>query len=106
MGTSREWARPVTKGHLSKDCRRRLSCKICSLKHPTMLHIERNKPEEIRRQNEDRATAVNSSLVSLEKPAHTGAGDNQTLAIVPVKVKLSSLKGYDGPYILTKALTF
>ena len=55
-----------------------------------MLHIERNKPEEIRRQNEDRATAVNSSLVSLEKPAHTGAGDNQTLAIVPVKVKLSS----------------
>ena len=55
-----------------------------------MLNIERNKPEEIRRQNEDRATAVNSSLVSLEKPAHTGAGDNQTLAIVPVKVKLSS----------------
>ncbi|KAK0140850.1 hypothetical protein N1851_022154 [Merluccius polli] len=80
----------INKGHLSKDCRKRLSCKVCSLKHPTMLHIEINKPEEIKRQNAARVTSVNSSLVSLEKPVHTGAGDNQTLAIVPVKVKLSS----------------
>lgn len=26
-------------GHRSKDCRRRLLCEICNLKHPTMLDI-------------------------------------------------------------------
>ncbi len=80
----------VNKGHLSKDCRKRLSCKICSLKHPTMLHTERKKPEENKKEdaNVDKAASVNSSLVSLEKSTHNGAGDNQTLAIVPVQVKL------------------
>ncbi len=26
-------------GHISKDCRNRLSCKVCNLKHPSILHI-------------------------------------------------------------------
>lgn len=26
-------------GHVSMDCQKRLSCKECSLKHPTILHI-------------------------------------------------------------------
>lgn len=69
----------VNKSHLSKDCRRRLSCKLCSLKHPTMLHIERKKSDENKKEGAcaDRSTSVNSSLVSLEKPIHNRAVDNK-----------------------------
>ncbi len=32
-------------GHKSKDCRKRLSCKVCSMKHPTILHIHSKEKE-------------------------------------------------------------
>jgi len=29
----------LLKGHLSKDCNRRMTCQMCSQKHPSLLHI-------------------------------------------------------------------
>lgn len=72
---------------MSKECRSRLSCDECSLKHPTIPHIHNkekgNKPQE---------TSVSSALVSLQAGGCTGAGDQDcTLSIIPVQLK--SVKG-------------
>lgn len=32
-------------GHRSRKCKRRLTCRICNLKHPTMLHVQ-SKPRQ------------------------------------------------------------
>lgn len=80
-------------GHISKDCRKRLSCETCGLRHPSMLHIH---PEE-RGACPDKGKSnfectVDSSLVAVQTSGLTGAGEqNCKLAIVPVKVK--STKG-------------
>lgn len=58
-------------GHISKDCRKRISCSRCSFKHPTILH-----KLELHVDN----TLVSSGL--------TGAGDQDCkLPIVPVQIK-------------------
>lgn len=38
----------LCKGHISKHCKKRLSCNICNLKHPRMLHIYKTKGDEHR----------------------------------------------------------
>ena len=30
----------LMRGHLSKECKRRMTCQSCQRKHPTILHIE------------------------------------------------------------------
>lgn len=70
-------------GHISRECRKRLSCKVCSLKHPTMLHIH-SKGKEQAMEGEP-GTAVGCALVS---SGHTGAGSGDCkLPIVPVQIK-------------------
>ena len=71
-------------GHISKDCRKRISCSRCSLKHPTILHKEPvNDSEQTKRSPEP--LHVDSTLVS---SGLTGAGDQDCkLPIVPVQVK-------------------
>lgn len=76
----------LCKGHISKDCRKRLRCDICGLKHPKMLHIHQKKKEMDKNQAErkemDRVSA------SVQTSGLTGAGhDNCKLSIVPVQVK-------------------
>lgn len=71
-------------GHISKDCRKRISCSKCSLKHPTVLHKEPVKDSE---QMEERSPElhVDNTLMS---SGLTGAGDQDCkLPIVPVQVK-------------------
>lgn len=85
----------LVKGHLSKDCRRKLACQICSEKHPTMLHIPRKEDvsEQASADNQEEAsseqTVVSSALVHLkqEKTTCNGAGEKCVLAILPVCVK-------------------
>uniref|UniRef100_A0AAZ1XPU5 CCHC-type domain-containing protein n=1 Tax=Oreochromis aureus TaxID=47969 RepID=A0AAZ1XPU5_OREAU len=76
-------------GHRSKDCRKRLLCKVCNQKHPTLLHIHSKQRESVSVQtigggeppDEGPSFAVQSSGV-------TGAGEqNSALAIIPVRVK-------------------
>lgn len=37
----------LTKGHLSKDCQKRMKCEVCSMKHPTILHIYKKRIEQL-----------------------------------------------------------
>ena len=63
-------------GHMSKQCRFRLKCKICNKNHPTILHRE---PED------KEVSAMPTTLNGL----HIGAEPNNPLmAIVPVKVRI------------------
>jgi len=74
-------------GHMSKDCNRRLTCKVCGQTHPTVLHIKRQKTAMI--QSEE---PYNDQPTSQETCGHTGAGKDQcVLSILPVRVK--SAKG-------------
>lgn len=76
------------KGHLSRDCRKRLTCDICGLKHPRMLHIHQRKKEMDTQQTETKDTARRSAVASVQTSGLTGAGeDNCKLSIVPVQVK-------------------
>lgn len=76
-------------GHRSKDYRKRLLCKVCNHKHPTLLHIHSKQRESVLVQtigggepsDEGPSCAVQSSGV-------TGAGEqNSALSIIPVRVK-------------------
>ncbi|XP_034530056.1 uncharacterized protein LOC117805434 [Notolabrus celidotus] len=82
-------------GHRSKDCRKRLSCKVCNLKHPTMLHIHRKEGEDGSVQVRGGAGATGgSALISVQSSGLTGAGEHDcTLSILPVQVK--SKKGQE-----------
>ena len=68
-------------GHMSIECRSRLTCDECHLKHPTILHVH----------NQDKVletASITSALVSLQAYGCNGAGDqNCTLSVVPVQVK-------------------
>lgn len=65
-----------------KDCRKRLTCKVCGFKHPSILHISRYDKTEENNQ------AVGSALVSVQSSVLTGAGeDSCALSILPVCVK-------------------
>lgn len=76
-------------GHRSKDCHKRLSCKVCNLKHPTMLHIHSKEREAVSEQaNMGPETANRRALISVQSSGLTGAGDHDcTLSILPVQVK-------------------
>ena len=76
-------------GHRSKDCRRRLLCKICNLKHPTMLHIHPKLRETDAKQTKVGPETANAdALISVQSSGLTGAGERDcTLSILPVRVK-------------------
>lgn len=78
-------------GHMSKGCQKRLTCQVCSMKHPRILHI--NKKEVIAPKDENsKDTSVTNALININQTdvwSNTGAGDSECkLAIVPVKVKM------------------
>lgn len=85
----------LTRGHMSKDCHKRMTCQVCQQKHPSVLHIEVEKKKSSQTEKESlnettTKSSVSSALVSLEPCKPNGAGSKEcTLAIVPVKVKLS-----------------
>lgn len=73
----------LCKGHISKECRKRMSCFKCGLKHPVVLHRDNvSNSEQIGRNITE---SVDNTLVS---SGLTGAGEqNCKLPIVPVQVK-------------------
>lgn len=71
-------------GHTSNVCKNRITCSVCNLKHPTILHITA-KPKTSEEQ------PLSSALVSQQTCARTGAGkQDHVLSIVPVQVKAKS----------------
>lgn len=87
-------------GHMSKDCDRRLSCKVCNQNHPTVLHIGKvDKERGIVQGTGENATSGAKVSACGQVGAgghiggHFGAGEEEyALAIVPVKVKSSKGK--------------
>lgn len=72
-------------GHLSRNCEKRLTCKICNKEHPSLLHRgDANKVEK------PKEPVVSNAQISLQTCGQTGAGGNDgTLSILPVQVKSS-----------------
>lgn len=67
-------------GHMRKDCGKRISCKVCYQKHPTVL-LEERKEDDGSKEKSVSGTAVSTC-------GHTGAGgSNGILSILPVNVK-------------------
>ncbi len=78
----------LCKGHISKDCEKRLTCSICSLKHPRMLRIHSRAKELDRDPAEVKEITKDRAIASMLTGGLTGAsGDNCKLTIVPVQVK-------------------
>ena len=74
----------LLRGHMSKDCKRRMTCERCQSKHPTILHFDRVKPFE---PVKSRETSINSGQVTLKPGGVTWTGKDCALSIVPVQVK-------------------
>lgn len=76
-------------GHRSKDCCKCLLCKVCSLKHPTLLHVHSKEKETDSEQAKGAPeTANTNALISVQTSGLTGAGERDCiLSILPVRVK-------------------
>ncbi|KAL2099387.1 hypothetical protein ACEWY4_005867 [Coilia grayii] len=85
----------LVKGHLSKECKKKMTCEVCSLKHPSLLHFSskekdaKEKPVGTEASKGSAASVPADVSKDKETSACTGAGDNCVLAIVPVRVKAS-----------------
>ena len=80
----------LEKGHMSKSCEKRMTCRTCQQKHPSILHIDRKKFNPTN--DAEGEPTVNAAVnVSLDTSRLTGAGGGRDsmLAIVPVQVKMS-----------------
>lgn len=77
----------LVKGHLSRECRKKMTCEVCSLTHPSLLHfsIQDKGTKEVMKGTTASVAAVVPE--EQETSACTGAGDSCVLAIVPVRVK-------------------
>ena len=80
----------LVQGHMSNTCHKRLSCKDCKLKHPTVLHIGRRKRTEPETPETSQSETSSQASASPKACGRIGAGEEEcVLSIVPVKVKSS-----------------
>lgn len=86
----------LIKGHVSKDCKKRMTCNVCALKHPSLLHFAKQESSINEKVTEEKvqdgaATHPTASSMSVaansETSAYTGAGDVCIRSIVPVQLK-------------------
>ncbi len=78
----------LTKGHLSKMCKKRMEWKECSQKHPDILHImEDHKGAKDVESSDKKISCAQVPLNHQSSNLSESAGDNCVLSIVPVKVK-------------------
>lgn len=83
-------------GHLSKDCKRKMTCEKCQKRHPTLLHIVGVENSNVEPQlkitvaeTKEKEPLVTSALVTTGDAI--GAGKDCALAIVPVRVKVAKV---------------
>ena len=78
----------LRKGHMSSDCKKRLTCSTCNKKHPTCLHHEERrdskKKEDKSKENESTDVRKSTSCTS------QGASSASTSMIVPVWLSSAS----------------
>lgn len=92
----------LTFGHLSKNCKKRLKCQICSRLHPDILHVKKEDDSASETvENNTENDIVSSAYLSLgqESCGNTGAGEEEcVLAVVPVKLKSKKSERYVETY--------
>ncbi len=94
----------LTKGHLSKMCKKRMECKECSQKHPDILHImEDHKGAKDVESSDKNISCAQVSLNHQSSNFSESAGDNCVLSIVPVKVKSGKSDRYVETYAFLDA---
>ena len=71
----------VTKGHMSSDCKKRLTCSVCHKKHPTCLHEERGDSKKKENKGEEGETTSGRKYTSYTSQ---GAPNVSMSMIVPV----------------------
>ena len=72
----------LTKGHMSSDCKKRLTCSVCHKKHPSCrLHEERGDSEKKENKGEEGET---TSVRTYTSYTSRGASCVSTSMIVPV----------------------
>ena len=74
-------------GHLSKHCKQKLTCTVCSKQHPSVLHIDtKQRPQQ---QRSDTSEDVHPVDAQPKECGHIGAGTGagNVLSVLPVKVK-------------------
>lgn len=79
-------------GHISKDCKRKAKCQICSQRHPDLLHMDKKEdsmPADKKENDCSESKEISSACVSLtnEPCAYTGVRGKCALAVLPVKIK-------------------
>lgn len=76
----------LRRGHLSRNCDRRITCRQCNQTHPSILHI--GKQERISQKDTEQPKEPSISCTSTSTCGHTGAGHNNgILPILPVQLK-------------------
>ena len=78
----------LSKGHMSSDCRKKLTCSSCNKKHPTCLHQERR---ETRKTEERRVDCESSNVPKPTSCNCTSQGASSSASMI-VPVWLSSSK--------------
>lgn len=77
----------LRKGHMTKDCRRRHTCNICSRRHPTCLHEDRKQRPVEATTNSSTSTENHASLETHKVVSHASTQcTSATSSIVPVLV--------------------
>ncbi|KAL7852267.1 hypothetical protein SRHO_G00180520 [Serrasalmus rhombeus] len=78
-------------GHMSKACGEKLRCQLCSMIHPTLLHMnikEKVEPRSEQAKDTESPTVISSFVDIADKYDCNGAWNtDRVLAIVPVQVK-------------------
>lgn len=77
---------------MSKECKRRLTCKVCNQKHPSVLHsfinLELFEMNVNTNHEQYIEPTINNTIVSAQTCGHIGAGSGSgILPILPVQVK-------------------
>jgi len=75
-------------GHMGEDGDRRLTCEVCSLNRPSVLHIHQGGEEVNTDSSHPKEPSLSGAHVSLHACGHTGAGNSGVLPIdTPIQVK-------------------
>ncbi|KAL6455379.1 hypothetical protein MHYP_G00361890 [Metynnis hypsauchen] len=85
----------LERGHMSKACGEKLRCQLCSMMHPTLLHMktkEKAVPTSEQASDTENPAVISSFVAIANKYSCSGAGNTDSvLAIVPVQLTTPSL---------------
>ena len=83
-------------GHFSRSCPHRLTCSVCSGKHPSVMHVFRTAGAENQQQRQEAQLGMESAQPSVSVRTISSSDGSMKMPMIPVKVQYR-----DGPPIVT-----